>query len=323
MKAAFLFEETCPKDDRTLQLTSSIRPGVRGSLNVIVSTDLWHLHDASIGQHIAKDNIVGASLFLNGEESLAKGAQERTTTKLAPRVIFVVEITSIGRKLVLQLHGLVSKVNDYLGFVEVLPYPRVRLRAFNGYEPELRVGNSNVFVLYREHEYESIAGEEFERTGSHCGQFGLFTEKCEIDVMNTVLESSSLDPIYLREGFATIREQRDGCCENLIHKLTDAAPDACHGLLESLQLLSKGALSPAAGRQLAVNLKACIEKAVDALSPPRSQDENAQNELPSHVSEGLPHANQGLRIEPRRGTNAKDTHCAVFAWESMFEPPLT
>jgi hypothetical protein len=48
MKAAFLFEETCPNYDLTLQVVGSLQPEERDSLDSTISTGLWGLGDPSM-----------------------------------------------------------------------------------------------------------------------------------------------------------------------------------------------------------------------------------------------------------------------------------
>jgi hypothetical protein len=224
-------------------------------------------------------------MFLNGEGSIARLALPDAVHRLASGQVFVVEFNSIWKDLVLRIHDRLKRIEAYLGFVEVLPDVEVHRIVFDGYEPTLKIEKGKVFVLFgvEGDESESIAEEMIQWARQKHGWLSLCMVKQETSLKNTIIDAAALDPLQLHEGIVTLGEQWDACCEHVIHKMADVAPEACHELLAAIKIVARVSLDHADARQVTTNLRRCMEKLSDALSPPEFEEGTPKDRMDRYI----------------------------------------
>lgn len=293
MKVAFLFVERSPSFDFVFQILGRMTLQELEETASYIRVGLWGFEEWV--QHRARlsieERVSLIHAMLVGEPGATwqlKEPYNHSRSRLAApkNSIYVVQFDSLRRTLAQLLHKRLSDNNDYLGFTQILFRPDgVHADVFRGLRPLIKLEKGKTVVLSSELE-DSGLPEEIIAWG-HEKYRGLRYLSLTSSMLKRDIGTrfSTFDEGYgddndrkIHQALQILGDEWEVQAERTIYMMQDLAPDAVAELCMGIEVLAKPDLSPSECAHVALNLRRCLERLADAITPPLTREERQSSE---------------------------------------------
>jgi hypothetical protein len=279
MRVAYLFIEKYPNFDLDFQVFSNLMPEELATLRTDIKTGQWGFFlKPQENWKLSLSNI-----FCTGEGNIFEiQDQDKLFSAIQySKAIYTVQIHSITKQQAFILHSRLKGVQEYIGFVQVLPQVKLHKVVFGELNLRYQIEAAKVYVLFS----QFLGNEEFadeiiarvKEKNKGLDTIHIVRGLCKRDtgLKGSILDSSESDDVIagIDDIIHILNDAWLSHLEQTIYRLQDAVPDALTEFITAIKILKRPVLSSEDCAQISVSLRRTIEKVTDVYCEPSDKNQ--------------------------------------------------